>query len=114
MTVECRTPKHIINDLAIGESRLSLFINFYLEFRLDDWHGMMCLTMKLSRCNWLSTPGVSCASMKVQTHSCLMMMELECVSWMKVCDAFNAFRIGTPVNSAKSKVSWVVWFSKAS
>ena len=52
--------------------------------------------------------------MKVQTHSGLVMVELKCVSWMKVCDAFNAFRIGTPVNSAKSKVGWVVWFSKAS
>ena len=82
--------------------------------RVDDWDRVMCLTMKLSRCNWLSTPGVSCASMKVQTHSWLVMVKLECVSYMKVCDAFNAFRIGTPVNSAESKVGWVVWFSMAS
>ena len=82
--------------------------------RVDDWDGMMCLTMKLSRRNRLSTPGVSCASVKVQTHSGLVMVELECVSYMKVCDAFNAFRIGTPVNSTKSKMGWVVWFSKAS
>ena len=41
MTVECRTPKHIIDDLAIGKSRLSLFINFYLVFRVDDWDGCL-------------------------------------------------------------------------
>jgi len=33
------------------------------------------------------------------------MVAFNFVSWMKVCDAFNAFRIGTPVNSTESKVS---------
>jgi hypothetical protein len=43
-----------------------------------------------------------------------MVVEIHYVSYMKVCDTFNTFHIGTPVNSTKSKVGWVVWFSMAS
>jgi hypothetical protein len=82
--------------------------------RVDDWKRVMIFTLKMTRCSMIGTPSVSSPSMKVQTHSWLVVVKFNSVSWMKMCDAFNAIRIGTPVNSAKSKMGWVVWFSMAS
>jgi hypothetical protein len=82
--------------------------------RIDRWDRVMVFALKMTRCRMIDAPGVSCASMKVQAHSGLVVVKLECVSYVKVCDAFNTFHIGTPVNSAESKVGWVVWFSMAS
>jgi hypothetical protein len=82
--------------------------------RVDDWKRVMVFTLKMTRCSMIGTPSVSSVTKKVQTHSWLVVVEIHCVSYMEVCDAFNAIRIGTPVNSAKSKMGWVVWFSMAS
>ena len=72
--------------------------------RVDDWKRVMVFALEMTRCNLIGTPSVSSMTKKVQTHSCSMMVEIHCVSWMRACDTFNAIRIGTPVNSAKSKV----------
>ena len=82
--------------------------------RVDDWKRVMVFALKMTGCSMIGAPGVSSVTKKVQTHSWLMVMSFNSVSWMKMCDAFNAIRIGTPVNSTKSKVGWVVWFSMAS
>jgi len=82
--------------------------------RVDDWKRVMVFALKMTGCSMIGAPGVSSVTKKVQTHSWLVVMSFNFISWMKMCDAFNAIRIGTPVNSAKSKVGWVVWFSMAS
>ena len=74
--------------------------------RVDDWKRVMVFALKMTRCNLIGTPSVSSVTKKVQTHSCSVMVDLHCVSWMRACDTFNAIRIGTPVNSAESKVRY--------
>jgi hypothetical protein len=58
-TGEYRTPKHIINDFLIGHWRVSQLIVFYLMLRVDDWKRVVVLTLKMTGCSVISTPGVS-------------------------------------------------------
>ena len=74
--------------------------------RVDDWKWVVVFALKMTRCSLVGTPSVSSVTKKVQTHSCSMMVAFNFISWMKTCDTFNAIRIGTPVNSAKSKVRY--------